>query len=266
MQQFKLRNIIKEYLVELGEDQIDNRYPQFLQIAIAGLRKMNTHINGFKKVAQLEINENTDIALLPEDYIDYYKIFMVRGSQMFSLGLNENMQPALPDDCGTDNVPNYFNRANNSNNNDTDINGLFYSFTTHYDENGRNIGKYYGIKGGQNLVGEYRIWPQYGYMSIVRLTIDQGGVIDDRVYMEYLANPQIVDGDHTVHPFDVEALKAWMFWRYVQRKPQYAEGKIERARIDWMREKDEAKSMHSSINVNELLSAYRTGFQLAPKI
>jgi hypothetical protein len=83
--------------------------------------------------------------------------------------------------------------------------------------------------------------------------------------MEYIADIAAIDGDFEVHPFVIEALKAWIRYKYFNNNPNSSLGRIDMAKRDYFREKRLASERFGATTVNEWLEAFRFGNKAAPK-
>lgn len=248
---YKLRKIVEEYLLEsLGETTL-HKYPRLLQIAISGLREMNTDVEGIIKTVELPVGSN-DTVSLPSDFIDYRLIGVCStDGTIQSLGLNANMCPPLYDDCG-----NLIGSPERS----QDV--PFYGYDNIYSQgssfrNGESIGRRFGQGGGYNKFGYYRVWKDRGYITLTNFT---GGSI----ILEYLGDIDTVDENYMVHPYMVEAIKSWIYWKYIQRKPQYSGNEKMMARREYYNQKYLAKKRTNMVNVKELMDAMRKYYGMTP--
>lgn len=271
MIKYKLDNVIREFYAEsLGASDVDNRYPMFLMTAISGLRQMNQDISGNYKFTTLTLNDNFT-ADLPEDYLDYKGLYICRNGQLLSLGLNQNMCPAQFDDCGNLSIP----QVTRINENDVAF-GTFnygYNYFYSYNQDFQFVGKKFGYRGGNNILGTYRFFEDKGYVAIQLGIREQQPNISEtqdlsnvQLVLEYLAEPLEADGEYQVHPYDVEAVKAWIWWKYVQRKRSYDPRTKQLAERDYNTAKKEARKKHNAFNITEVVGAVRSGYLTAPKI
>lgn len=253
MRKYKLDTIVREYMVEsLGATQIDHRYPRLLQIAISGLRNINRDVNGLIKVEKIDVDKTNMVAYLPNDYITYRKLYVCYQGQQIALSLNANMCTPEFDDCGDLEVCG-----------GTATEGSFFPWTSNYsyDAYGNPTGRQFGVGGGQNSIGTYRIFEDQGYIALQNLSS-----MFDEVIMEYLSDIDQIDGETYVHPNDVEALKAWMYWKWIQRKDNVPAVRIDMAKREYAKEKTKARKRHNSFNINDLMSAVRSGYNSSPGV
>ena len=246
---FKLDEIVREFMVEdLGLESIDRRYSRFLSIAISGLRDLYyDNIGGVEKEVLLEVNDD-ETATLPSDFIDYYAIGLVYGNEFASLGLNSNMNALAKDDCG-----NKVARTTA----DSDDGGFLYS-TTNYNDKSENLGRAFGVGGGRSSIGEYKIYKERGYIAL-------SGVSASNIVLRYKADIQSIDGNYNVHPYSVEAIKAWIWKKYVSRTRSYGLGEKQLADMAYKKAKKQALQRHYSFNIYEFIQAWKTGTRSSPK-
>lgn len=246
----KLDEIIREFYIErLHSTQLDNRYPMFLQTAISGLRDMNIDSRGIITEVELDVNAN-DTVDLPNDYIDYLVIGTVNDGVISSLGFNGNMAPRRKDDCGD------FFAAGNSNGSEN----IFFNFnSSHFTKDGQYNGRSFGAGGGGSSNGTYKVYKQDGYIAV-------SGVTVSKLVLRYLATLKQVDGNFLVDEYYVEALKDWIWWKYVQNQRSYGLAEKQLAQADYFREKKKAINRQYRYNIIEFVNAYQSGYRSSPRI
>jgi hypothetical protein len=246
----KLDEIIREYYIEsLGMSQLDNRYPRFLQIAISGLKDLGMDLKSNLKEVELDVNSN-DTVDLPSDYLDYLVIGTNESGQIMSIGVNNNKSPRGFDDCGDlkaavvddENQTSYFNFA-----------------TSHHTKDGQFNGRSYGAGGGGSNNGTYKIYKNEGYIALT-------GSSATSIVMRYYATVEQVDGEFQVDEYYVEALKAWMYHKYVQRSRSYGQGEKRMAMLDYNKEKKKAEKRNYRFNIVTFVNAFRSGYRSSPRI
>jgi hypothetical protein len=226
-----------------------------LTIAISGLRELNLDVSGVIKTVVLPVNGN-DTVNLPDDYINYVRIGVcnTNDGDVRSLGYNPKMcLPRKFDDCGN------FDRTVPADNQDREtFTGIWNGYDGGFYRNGEVIGRLFGLGGGNNRNGMYRIDKE---MNLIVLQDPQ----DSEIVLEYLGDPRTIDGNHQVHGNIVEALKAWIYWKDIQRNRTYGVGDKEQARVDWVREKGKANRRFKHFNMDEAVASVRKSFKQAPK-
>jgi hypothetical protein len=246
----KLDEIIREYYIEsLGASQIDERYPRFLQIAISGLKDLNMDLKVNLKEAILDVNSN-DTVDLPSDYMDYLVIGTEDSGVINSIGMNRNIAPRGFDDCGDLNPAAAEEGSESS----------FFNFsTTHHTKDGQFNGRAFGAGGGGSNNGTYKIYKDKGYISL-------SGVGATSIILRYYATVEQIDGEFQVDDYYVEALKAWMYWKYVQRARSYNGQDKQMASMDYAKEKKKAEKRRYRFNIIEFVNAFQSGYRSSPRI
>lgn len=237
----------------LGATQVDNRYARLMQIAISGLRDLHNDRPSTNKFATLPILSNHTVTL-PNDYIDYVRIGVCYNGSVIALGENPIMCPPHTDDCGNievdqpsfPTVPDAYPT---------------YPYGAPFLISGAYSGRMYGIGGGNNSIGYYKVFKDEGYIALQAMS----GEFDE-IILEYVGDLTQVDGQFVVHPFDVEAVKAWMWWKWVQRAKSYTQYDKEMSRIAYGNEKRKASGRHGRMPMNELLQVLRSGYKSSPKL
>lgn len=200
--EYTLTSVITEYLIEIGASQ-SNLFPRYYQFGVNFLRSKHFDTFGVPQIVELTINDN-DTADLPLDYVQYTKIALCVNGKLFSLGLNNSIcLDKSYNDCGEPVASS------------TSVGysgfGLSPLFTGDHFRNGEFLGKMYGLSSDNNCLGEYRIDKEYGQIKFSGLTSTS------TVVLEYLNDPDAVDGEFSVHPFCLEALKDSLAHQYKVR-------------------------------------------------
>lgn len=253
MVQYSLDSIVREYLIESGDPNM-NRYARIFQIAVAGIRELNMDSSGGVTTIELTVSDS-DAANLPNDFVSLIRVAICDGSgQLKALGRNDNMcLPRSYDVCGND--------ASCGNADIVDSFGVYFNGLEGYTDNYRNgecVGRMFGIGGGGNIYGSYCI-------DFDRGTINFGGLLDTGcVVLEYLSNLSQVNGQYQVHPFIIEALKSWIRWKVVESKGNNISADQNAERKFYLTEK-QAKRRFNNTDIQTWLQAFRSGNKAAPK-
>lgn len=256
---YKLSDIVNELLVELGEGQ-SNKFARFFQMGVACLREQNMDLSGVPKVVELDLNSN-DTVDIPSDYLNYTRIALCGSDgQLHSLGRNENMcLDKAYTDCG---VPSYCNSQSDA---DTAIStGSWVGWSSSYlgdnIRNGEVMGRFFGVGGGNNANGYYRFDTRSGQILFGGLAAGT-----DSVVLEYLCDIEAQDGDFEVHPFLIETVKNWMYWKYIARNSSRNGSEKQQAMIDYEKSERLSRMRFNSRTSEEWLAAFRHGNQAAVK-
>jgi hypothetical protein len=253
---YTLDSIVREFINETDNDSLKG-YDRYFALAVAGLRNLNKDISGVKAIANLEVNENTLTAPLPNNYINYVGLYLCIDERLFPLGLNNAIcLNRNYTDCGEpEDYPNFV-----TNSTAYDL-GWGMGYNTNSDikiRNGQNLGGYYGVAGGNNYWGYYKIDTEKGLIQFSNLR-------SYNVVLEYIADISQIGGKYFVVPQIREALKAWISWKDVANKKGTAISQIDYRKMEYFREKRNAQRALRPIRLDEALQTIRSTFKQSPK-
>jgi len=250
-----LDKVVREYLVEAGDTNL-NRYARMLQISISGLRELNMDVSGAPKAVVIPVNDN-DTVNLPDDYVDYLKIAICDGRTGNIRSLGYNPQMCLP--IKTDNCGNPSNASSGASSGASSLTGAFWADGGgSVNRDGEFLGRMFGIGGGTNRNGYYRLDEPNGLIVLQ-------GVSGGEIYLEYLADLDFANGEHRVDEKEIEALKAWVYWKDIQRNRTYNLGQVREAKTEWVRNKNLTRRRFQTFTMEEALQSIRKTVKLAPK-
>ena len=251
----ELEKVVREFLIETG--RTEHRFVQALQLGIACLRELHYDVIGVPVIKELTVSE-IDTVDLPNDYLNYIRIGYTDSYGCFrEIGVNDGIAlNRTLDDCGK-RIARKKSTDDNSSSSNYNISNVEYS-SVHY-RNNENVGRYYGLGGGNNLNGSFKIDKNY---QQIQLSQYKGGAT---VTLEYLADPNKTDGEFMVHPFAVETIKSWIDWKLTENNANIGAGVSERKRQLYGGNKKLLRSRMSSKSVQDLLQAFRKGNKASPK-
>lgn len=254
---YKLIDIVSEYIIEGGGSQ-ENQMARLYQIAVSGMREFNMNSSGITKTARLPIKVN-DTCDLPQDYLQYSTIGLI-GSDgvLHSLGRNDSLALYQSvDDCGSPTPPRVGFQSNEPNL--SGWNGYAY-YDPSITRNGEFMGRLFGVKGGQNPFGEFRIDRANGLILLSRLTNISSPIQVREIFIEYMSDINSVDGEFEVHPFMVEAIKCWIDWTLLKRgKSKGTRGERNDAERIFHNEARKTKNRFNIATIREYKAAFRHG-------
>ncbi len=257
---FSLDQVVRELMIESGEAN-ENKYARYLQHGISGLREFNFDLdannNGSPTCVYLPINDNLTVDL-PADYINYVRIATIDANgQIHSLGLNNNMAfNNAVDSCG-DPIAAPTPSTTNGNQAASFVGGTWDGYADNW-RNGEMLGRMYGIGGGASAVGYFRIDRAKGQIQL-------GGINQTSLFLEYLSDLSLVDGEYFVHPYAVECLKAYIFWKTNLRNTRQSGNVKAEARQEYFNEYFRAKARFNSMTTTDWLNSFRGQNKAAPK-
>ncbi len=272
---YTLDNIVKEFLIEMGDSQM-NKYARYYQLAVSGLREFNMNSSGVTRVANLAIKHN-DTVDLPLDYLQYTTIGIAgQDGQIYALGRNDSINIHQRfDNCGEP-----IRNIQSARLNPTLTADIWYGDYGSSYRNGEFMGRLFGTAGGVNPYGDFRVDRAHGVILLSRLFVDNltnhlnnpdllnagsrvtASSVNLRattIVLEYLADIDLVDGDFQVHPFMIEALKSWIYYKSIQRDRARGNGEKEAARRDYFTAARWTQKRFAHSTIREWLEAFRSG-------
>jgi hypothetical protein len=263
MKSLTIEKICREMLIG-REVSSENKLPQMFQLAINGLREFNMDINpsgGSAAFTMLKVHHNQTCDL-PHNYIDYIRIGILDHHGEFkALGINNNIRYSNPvDACGNPILP----CADREVSSQEGINSIFALGGFNWDglaDNIRNnevVGRFFGKGGGQNDHGYYRVNLKSG-------KIELGACHAKEIALEYLADPEMIDGEFHVHPYLVQALKAWIRYEELVENVKVPLGLLEMRRTEKYNEMRLAVARFNMPVMTELIAAMQKGNKMSPK-
>ena len=190
----------------------------------------------------LDVNQTLGTVELPADFVDMVKIGQLGSDGLvyiFAENKNMNLLPDQPADA----MPDYLLGFDS------------YVFRNFIYES--TVGRLYGMGGGQGA-GEYRInWAEN------RIEIS---LLSDttKVVLEYISDAAKSDNP-CVPVYAEEALRAYIYFKVIQRKASVPLGEKARARSEYYNERRLANARLKSFNKFDALSTSRRNFKLSPK-
>lgn len=252
---YTLKEIVSEYLIEIGETQ-ENKFARCYQYGLSFLRRANFNTTGFPKVVELTMNSN-DTADLPADYLRYTRIALCLEGRLYCLGLDDTLcLNKSYNDCG---VPQGHSQNSDLNNNLLGVPLFAGTMMADNFTNGEFMGRLFGIGGDNNCFGYYRIDQTTNQIQFGNLSTDA------TIILEYLADVSAVNGDFPVHPFAIEALKDWIQWKYKERSSRPL-GEQAMARENFNNSNRLMRMMFMNSTKEEWVAAFASGNMAAPKM
>lgn len=254
MAEMTLDQVVREYLLEAQLPE--HKYVQALQFGISCLRELNFDVTGVPVIKNLTVNAD-DTVDLPNDYINYIRLGFTDSTGGFQelgrnnlIALNRNL-----DDCGvrTDRIP--------SDSLDPQQDALPGSYTDYYSthfRNGQNVGAYYGMGGGNNANGLFRIDKAYNQ---IQLEGYRGG---DTITLEYLSDPAKAKGEFLVIPFAIETVKSYIQFKMALNHPRM---KSDAPYLKTLHGKQikKLRARLKSVSVQDILQSFRLANKQSPK-
>jgi len=277
-----LREVIVDYMLTMDEDDYASSATEYAirNMALRGIREFGFDVQPSVRSLKRTLQSNNTI-ILPDDFVDVIKIGTVDENgivRAFAENKNLNISQIYDTDDsitnqsgsgGLDDTGQTGNRRNiidnrienrkddltatNSEANNEDID--WYIFENYLYQG--SLGRMYGLGGGK-LRGTYRI--NYDQN---RIEIDsEAGVTE--VVIEYISD-SARSTDPVVHVYAEEALRAFIYYKIVERKSSVPAGEKQRARQEYYNERRKARARLSNFSKTEAMNVIRRNFKLVPK-
>ena len=252
-----LDEIIKSLLIQMGE-QTEHKYMQMLDIGIRGIKELTMDATQEIKMVVLSVNSNLT-AGLPCDFVGYRRIGVnvpgdLDSGILETHSLAENTDIAL---TGSDVVGCPVTVSRRLSDTMENVDSTYW--IANY-RGGENIGGVYGMGGGHNTHGFYRMNKEKN-----QIEVSSNFTTGSEIVLEYISDGSTNDGSYEIHIYAEEALRAYIWWKYCQRKRNHPLQEKEVARRDWYNEKRLAIARFNSFNKEEALNASRKNFRQSPK-
>lgn len=254
-----ISDIVQDIMFSIEDDDFLSNTSEVLltNYARRGIKEMDFDFGQHIKSIKYTVNTATQTLDIPSDCVDVVKIGVVGSDGMvYVLANNKNINYShtQPSTAGTDSTPDKTPTATPGGSSDSE----FDQFVFHnYFANG-TYGQLYGLGGGQRY-GEYRVnWHQgrIEFSSTNDLT---------EVVLEYLTD-NYLDSSPNIHTYAEEALRAYIYYRLIERKASVPMGEKQRARKEYYNELRKAKARLSSFTKEDALQVIRKNFKQSPKL
>ena len=236
--------VVNDYIMSIDDDDYGSNASDYMlrQYALRGIREFGFDISHNIKTTLLNVNQALGTVDLPADYVDMVKIGQLGNDGLvYVFAENPNMTILVNEPA--DAIPNYL------------VGFDSYVFRNFLYEN--TAGRLYGLGGGQGA-GEYRI-------NLVENRIEISLLSDTtQVVLEYICDEAKSDNP-AVPVYAEQALRAYMYYRTIERKASVPMGEKQRARAEYYNERRLANSRLKSFNKFDALSTSRRNFRLSPK-
>lgn len=267
-----LNAILADFRIGLdSDDYISNVSDiQLRNIALRGIRDIGFDIGKKTKSLKLAVNSN-DTVTLPDDYVDLIKIGVVGDDgRVYVMNQNKHLNyshkkvsPASrttfnsgPLDINANEIVNIEESKTATETNLSIVDDFYeFIFENYLYEGG--VGRLYGLGGGHGI-GEYRI-----NLDQNRIEISANSNVSE-IVMEYIGD-EARSSDPSVHVYAEEALRAYIYYKLVEKKSTVPANEKARARAEYYNERRLANARLSNFTKEEALKTIRKNFKLAPK-
>lgn len=250
--------IVGDFIITTeGDDYISNVSDILIRNhALRGIREFGFDISRVIKSIKLDVNSDNNTVTLPKDYVDATKLGVVGNDgkvYVFVQDSNINMSQKTKNGSLVDSK----GATEGFGSGDT-IDDGFDSFVFRNFIYGSDQGGLYGIGGGHKL-GFYRI-----NLDQNRIELDTNTNYTE-VVLEYIAD-QARSSNPSIHIYAEEALRAYIYYKVIERKSNVPMGEKQRARSEYYNELRKANARMSTFSKAEALQVIRKNFRQSPKV
>ena len=235
-----LDEIVKTLFIDEGKSS-EHEYLRYFNMGLRGLKELTFDVIRQVKTAVLTLDSKNTVRL-PSDYVSYINIAAAGANgEMQYLG-RKNRLPLIEGVSG----------SAGSESTDPPV------FTDNTPGDG--LWGRYGYGGGGNANGYYR-------ENHDARTIEFGDVTGT-IVLEYISDGSTgLTGEQIkVHAFAEEALRAFIYWKSIQRKRAINRGEKTMAQQEYYNQKRLAVARMKSFNKAEALQTSRKAFKQSPKL
>lgn len=242
-----INDIVNDYLVLRDSSDNDKNLnkTQLAILAKKALREMQYDTSTRIKAVSLTVAEGTNFVPLPDDFLSYRRIGVLGSDcKIYALGQNDriNISDAQCTPSQGDSLSGF---------------GQDYYFSNFY--HGGSSGKLYGVGGGNNERGEYRI-----NLEENKIELDLN-LLTESIVLEYYADNSI-SSDPTIHVYMEEAVMDYMYFKSISKKSNVSGTEKQLAKRNWDLSRKLARARVLSFTDTEFLALANKNTQQAIKI
>ncbi len=267
-----LKQIINDFVITLADDDYAGSASdtQIRTHALRGIREMGFDMSKKIRSLILGINSVNNTVELPDDFVDWSKVGVVGSDNLvYVLGENKNLNysqaydngsgvkaptAATANDSDGDGVYDRIDAKTATTGGDTSTSFNSTVFRDYYYGNQNAI---YGAGGGRYR-GEFRV-----NLDQNRIEISPISNVSE-VVIEYVAD-EGRSQNPSVHVYLEEALRAYMYYKIVERKASVPANEKARARQEYYNERRKANGRIKSFTKEEALKTIRKNYKQSPK-
>ena len=273
-----LSQIVGDFILTQEEGDYSSNSSQIAihNFALRGLREIGFDLGKKIRSLKLEVNSSNNTVELPDDFVDILKLGVVGSNGtvfVFPQNKNINYSQAYANSAGTavttassavdSDGDGVYDRVDSkgataASATDTDLDASFSSVVFRNFVHGTSQGRLYGVGGGHKG-GSYRL-----NLDQDRIELDTSSAYTE-VVIEYVAD-EARSSDPQVHVYAEEALRAYVYYKLIERKSEIPMGEKARARSEYYNERRKANARLSNFTKEEALQVIQKNFRQSPKV
>tara|TARA_R110000744_G_scaffold340628_1_gene445884 strand:+ start:798 stop:1526 length:729 start_codon:yes stop_codon:yes gene_type:complete len=235
-----IEELINDFQLMIDDTSYDKEAHiyQLRLTALQGLRELSFDVGQEVYTVERTVSTSTLNITLPDDFVKLLRVgYKGSDGEFHALGINPNLS------LDAEVVAQVGDNSYNENN-------PYY----HVD-----LGKKFGIGGGNNSLGYYRLNKKDNTINF------SSGLAGKKLFIEYLSDP-VSQKAPRVHKFCEEALRCYIYYKYIQRKRGIPANEKQMAKRAFYNEKRLARARMMSFSKETALQTSRKAFKQSPKL
>lgn len=231
---------------------------EFMVYAAACLRELSMDDLKCVNTKKLTVNQNTNAADLPNDYLDYCNVGVEAGQNVKPLVETDKINPLV---ARTSNfTPTTYSESASEMTNQIFYGTLypFYYNTVYWNDYGEPMGRLFGLGAGvQDDV--FSVFPERGQIQLTeRIDVDH-------IILEYISDGTNADAATKITPYAYETISAYIMWQMKENTRTYNEGEKERAKQEYISQRQILRARLSDLTTERLKRLLQRATYGAPK-
>jgi hypothetical protein len=235
--------IVNDFMLTMGHDDYTSNASEVVvrNFALRGVREIGFDMGLKIKSVELSVDQTKGTVTLPTDFVGLLKLGII-GADGLVYQFIENRNINLISTRGKDVIPGY--------------SAFDSEVYRNYIANGSQ-GRLYGMGGGKGA-GEYRVnFDQ----NRIELSTSVGSAT---VAIEYIAD-EALSTSPSVHKFAEETVRAYIYYKLIERKSNVPANEKARARQEYYNERRKSNARMKSFGKQDALATIRKNFRQSPK-
>jgi hypothetical protein len=247
MKLYSLDSVIRGALADKGYTM--HWYLQFLTYGVDSLRQLNMDVMQDVKTVRIAVNAYK-AAYLPTDYVDYVKVGNEIGQYMNPFGEKKDTFVRLNNFDASGNKIAYGDIDSSNGIVPNNWEGFWY--TNYINDKGEHLGRIFN-----NIPGFRNSFVILRERNEIQLDVSYTG---NTITMEYISDGLSVNATNSVHPYAVDAIKAYIFWKSKEHNRRFPLGERQMAREEYYNQLRVLRSRLNSIDTNDIRRSLSRGY------
>jgi hypothetical protein len=233
---------------------MDKHYPmhwylQFLQYGIDAFRMLNFDVLQNVKSIRLPIN-SYKAATLPCDYVDYVRVGDEAGQYISPFGEKKDSFNRLNKFDSNGNKISYGDIESNQGILPNDWEGFWY--TNYINDKGEHLGRIYN-----NFSSFRNSFVVLRERNEIQLDVSYDGAT---ITLDYITDGVTSDATTAIHPYSIDCIKAYIFWKLKEHSRQYNISERQLAKDDFYNQLRLLKGRINNIDILDIKRQLALGY------